>query len=162
MKKLVPTLLVATIVLSSCAALCTPASAATEAEIEQAIDDGLAWLADAQQENGSWNGSSWQIEEYDIGATGLALLKFIEYAKEHDVNPTDPEYTYSDNVNKGLEFLDSHLMTEPVPVGGYDGNSNGNMTYLDGFHRTYVTGIATMAYAANPNIPIHRRIWYRT
>lgn len=152
-KKILSTTTVAAIiVLFAFTAMCTSASAATDEEVEQAIINGTAWLADAQQDDGSWGGGGWDID-YDIGATGLVLLKFIDYAKEQGYNPTDPEYAYSENVIKGLEFLDSHLMTDPVPVGGYDGNSNGNMIYLDGFHRTYVTGIALMAYAANPDTP---------
>ena len=123
--------------------------AATEAEIQQSVEDGLEWLAENQQDDGSWDGGG---ADADIGATGLALLKFIDYAREQGYDsPTDPNYEYSDNVIAALEFLDSHLMTMLVPVGGYDGNGNGSMTYLDGSHRTYVTSIATMAYSANPD-----------
>lgn len=124
--------------------------AATEEEIQQSVEDGLEWLAENQQDDGSWDGGG---DDADIGATGLALLKFIDYAREQGYDsPTNTSYEYSDNVTRGLEFLNSHLVTvSVVPVGGYDGNGNGSMTYLDGFHRTYVTSIATMAYSANPD-----------
>jgi hypothetical protein len=128
--------------------VCIPTGmAASEDDIQVSIENGVVWLAENQQVDGSWDGG---FPDADIGATGLVLLKFIEYANEQDLYPTDPEYEYSDNVIAGLEFLDSHLVTVPVD-GGYDGNLNENMTYLDGFHRTYVTSIATMAYSANPN-----------
>lgn len=128
------------------------ANAATPEQIEASIDNGLAWLANHQQADGNWTGGYYNIDN-DIGATGLALLKFIEYAKEQGMNPTDPAYKYSSNVTKGLKYLDSHLNNVSVGAGQYDGNSNGNMIYLGTGDRTYYTGIATMAYAANPGTP---------
>ena len=150
-KRILPTVFAAIIVLLAFTAMFTTASAATDKEIEDAIENGTAWLASQQDpDNGSWDGG-WDID-YDMGATGLALLKLIEYAKEQGYNPTGWAYEYSDNVTMGLEFLDSHLTNVSVGT-GYDGNSNGNMAYLDGFHRTYVTSIALMAYSANPDTP---------
>ncbi len=152
-KILSTTVFVAMLVISVFAVFPMTASAAPQEEIQQSIEDGLAWLATQQnQTDGSWDGGVGVNS--DIGATGLVLLKFIDYAKEQDMNPTDPTYEYSDNVTKGLEFLDSHLTNVSVGT-GYDGNSNGNMTYLDGLHKTYVTGIATMAYSANPDTPAY-------
>ena len=137
-------------VLSALLALSTCASAASDDEIEQSIEDGLAWLASEQGGNGSWNGGGL---ERDIGATGLALLKFIEYAKETGMNPIEPDYIYSENVINGTAFLNTTLVNHPVGA-GYDGNSNGNMTSLGGvWMLTYNTGIGAMAYAANPNTP---------
>lgn len=149
-KKILSTTTVAAIiVLFAFTAMCTSASAATDEEINKSIANGTKWLAGAQQDDGSWDGGGGTT---DIGATGLALLKLIEYAKERGYNPTHSAYEYSDNVTKGLEFLDSHLTNVSVGT-GYDGNSNGNMTYLGANRRTYVTGIALMAYSANPDTP---------
>lgn len=121
------------------AMMCTTASAATEDEIEQSIIEGLAWLAPQQLGDGSWNNNP--------GITGLVLLKFIDRAKELGYDdPEDPNYEYSQNVKDGLTYLDSKLITVGVGT-GYDGNNNGNMTNLGG---TYYTGIAAMAYSANP------------
>ncbi len=152
-KRVLSIVLAAILVLSAFSVICTPVSAASDEEIDEAIEKGLAWLAEQQnQTDGRWKGSDGNTE-YDVGATGLVLLKFIEYANEQGMDPTGPEYIYSENVIKGLKFLDSHQVTDPVPAGGYDGNSNGNMIHLDGFHLTYLTGTALMAYAANPGTP---------
>ena len=143
-------LFAAIVVFSAVAVMCTTASAATDDEIETSIEAGLAWLASEQGVNGNWDGGG---GERDIGATGLALLKFIEYAKENDMDPNDPDYIYSDNVIKGMEFLDTTLVDHPVGISMYDGNSNGNMVSLGLWMPTYNTGIGAMAYAANPNTP---------
>ena len=72
--------------------------AATEAEIQQSVEDGLEWLAENQQDDGSWDGGG---ADADIGATGLALLKFIDYAREQGYDsPTNTSYEYSDNVTR--------------------------------------------------------------
>lgn len=119
------------------------AIAATEEEIEQSIVNGTAWLATQQQSDGSWDGNS--------GITGLVLLKFIDRAKELGYDdPEDPEYAYSQNVIDGLGYLDPLLQDLDVPIGGYDGNGNGNMTRLGG---TYTTGIAAMVYSTHPGTP---------
>jgi hypothetical protein len=51
------------------------ANAATEADKQQAIKDGLAWLATQQQANGSWNFGD---DYYDTAATAATLLAFQE------------------------------------------------------------------------------------
>ena len=76
--------------------------AATPAQIQTAIDDGLAWLAGKQNPaDGSW-GHLYK----KIGKTGLAVLKF-----EHEAirlgysSALDQGYHYRQNVEDGLNYL---------------------------------------------------------
>jgi len=128
-----------------------PANSATPEEIEASIDSGIAWLAAQQKQDGSWYGGS---PSYNVGTTGLALLKLKDYAKEHGYDPEDPNYIYSSNVIAGIAYLDSQQLVSAVPVGKYDGNGNGNMINFNvGFDMTYQTSIALMAYSSDPSTP---------
>lgn len=83
-------------------------------ETEQAIARGLKYLAEIQQDDGSWNprqtggGRELQVlghdrqgagAQADTGITGLALLSFLAAGNSHLEGP------YKDNVRKGLEYL---------------------------------------------------------
>jgi hypothetical protein len=72
--------------------------AATEPEIENSIEDGLAWLAAEQQPGGWWGLDGWTAE----GATGLVVLKFEERARDLGLDPFDPAYLYHQQVEDGL------------------------------------------------------------
>jgi hypothetical protein len=126
----------------------SPAQAATAADIEAAVEDGLAWLAGQQNLNGSWG-------TYDlVGHTGLAVLKFEEYAWEQGIDPFDPAYTYQAQVVNGLDYLFSRVVEMAIPVEpagnpDTDGDGNGIAIYDVLHHRTYATGIAMMAIAAS-------------
>ena len=113
------------------------ATAATEEEIEAAIDIGVFWLADQQNADGSWGG-------YEEAAhTGLALVELQEYAYElgkenpEIESPFDPDYLYSDNVIAGWDYLLQHVYEE-----------GGGVYFGSGWSRTYSTGICLMALAA--------------
>ncbi|MGB2984666.1 MAG: hypothetical protein WBE26_02180 [Phycisphaerae bacterium] len=122
-----------------------PATAATPAEIEQAIVDGLDYL-DSQQNtiNGSWENS--------VGVTGLAVLKFEHRAYELGfTDPTDPGYQYHQQVIDGLAYIvgqshDVDISSEPAADG--DGDNIG--TYF-GYGGVYDAGIAMMALATSQN-----------
>lgn len=124
-----------------------PARAATEEEIEQAIVDGLAWLAAQQNPDGSW-GSSCRVAH-----TGMAVLKFESRAIELGLDPMGDDYEYSDQVALGLDYIvaNAHDIAIGVqPAGDPDGNGNGKGVYFDDCGRpTYNTGIAMMAIAAS-------------
>jgi hypothetical protein len=95
--------------------------AATEAEKQQAIDDGLAWLATEQQGDGRWiYDNSWG----DVAATGAVLLAFVEEGH----TPTSGT-TYSANVASGLDWIwQNGIQSVPIsnqPAGDPDSNGNG-------------------------------------
>ena len=77
------------------------AHAATEAEIDQAIADGMTWLAAQQNVDGSWG--AWEY----VAHTGLATKKFEHHAVEDGINPLDPAYLYYDQIKiPGMESRD--------------------------------------------------------
>ncbi len=97
------------------------ASAATEEEINTAIDNGLAWLASVQDSDGPDIGA-WHYEtpppEYpeclytDVALTALVVLKFVEHAKKQNIDPFSPSYQYVSNVTAGYDFLFNNAVVE--------------------------------------------------
>jgi len=120
--------------------------AATDAEIQQAIDDGLAWLAAKQNTAPGPDSGSWGTSR-KIGQTGLAVKKF-----EHDAilrgysSPFDPAYTYHEVVERGLYYLFQNADTTTISVqthGDPDTDGDGIGVAFD--YETYYAGIALMA-----------------
>jgi len=112
-----------------------PAQAATEGQIEQAISDGCAFLAWAQNADGSWGDAD------QVSRTGLAVVKLEERAFELGFeSPFDEGYAYSSNVTAGLDYIFSQ-------AGSY-GPGTG-ICFEKGEHETYSTGIAMMTIAAS-------------
>ncbi len=131
------------------------AVAATEAQIEEMIVDGLAWLADPAQKNsdGVWGDGSCDR----VATTGLVLLKFEHRAYELGFgDPTDSGYQYHQEVIDGLAYIMSQKR-EGVDISGEsaaDGNSNGTGTYFNdcpGTRDVYNTGCAMMGIAGSRN-----------
>jgi hypothetical protein len=124
--------------------------AATEDEIEESIIKGLAWLAVEQNPDGRWGFSD------EVAITGLAVLKFIDRAKELGVDPFSEEYEYHMNVTKGLNYIFeyAHIMdiTAIQPHGDPDTDGDGWGVYFETidvmWHRSYSTGISLMAIGA--------------
>ncbi|MFX0054895.1 MAG: prenyltransferase/squalene oxidase repeat-containing protein [Promethearchaeota archaeon] len=118
-----------------------------EQEIEDAIVAGLNWLANHQDDEGYWGFPD------RVGKTGLALLKFEERAKELGYDsPFNPEYIYSENVEKGFQYIfrNVYMMdtddpdTEPDAL--YIIDFEGWANYV---HYVYEHSIAMMAIAAS-------------
>ncbi len=137
-------------------------NAATQAQIDTAINDGLAWLATQQDltpgpSYGSWNGPNDPTWTYfPVGTTGLAVLKFEHHAfRSGFSSPFDPAYQYSVNVQAGLDYLFANAYTIPIsvqPAGDPDTDGDGIGVYFvspGGNHRTYETSTAMMAIAAS-------------
>ena len=102
LKKFFAKLAAVTVVLILAVVLVAPAAqAATPAQIQAAIDDGLAWMAGQQNADGSWGGS-WSNQ---VARTGLAVLKFETHAIFQGLHPLDPAYTYSGVVANGLNYI---------------------------------------------------------
>lgn len=121
--------------------------AANEGEIEASIVAGLDWLAGIQNADGSWPGDE------PVARTGLAVLKFIDRAKELGKNPFEEGYQYHMQVEKGLEYIFMNAYTMPItpqPAGDPDTNGNGIGVYFvfDDWHHSYTTGICLMAIGA--------------
>jgi hypothetical protein len=124
-----------------------------EEQVENAIVNGLAWLADQQYEDGSWGGYGCDRVAY----TGLAVLKFETRAIELGLDPMGGEFEYSSQVVNGLSYITSNahdLAISVQPAGDPDTNGNGIGTYFNQSvcgpgHDIYNTGIAMMALAAS-------------
>lgn len=142
---------VAILVISVFAAMPFSASAASPEEIQEAIDDGIAWLVAQQNDDGSWGTSNM------VGETGLAVKKLEHHAVDPKYgyglpSPFDPAYTYADNVSRGLDYLFNHSHTIAIGLQTYgnpdtDGDGIGVYFGENQHHRNYETGIALMAIA---------------
>lgn len=68
---------------------------------EGAVDNGLAWLAKDQEEDGRWNiQKSGGQGGHDVAATSFALLAFYGRGERHD-----QDCKYRDTVSRGLKWL---------------------------------------------------------
>ena len=134
-------------------ALSPPAMSATPEEIEAAIINGLSWLADQQNADGSWPAPPNRPDE-EVAATGLAVLAFEMQAIELGLDPMNVEYEYGENVGKGLAYILSNKHEQPISAelaGDPDGDGDGKGVYFVNYGKNviYNTGIAMMAIAAS-------------
>jgi hypothetical protein len=142
-----------------------PAQAATPEDIEQSIQDGLAWLVAQQDTSGGVNHGSWDAYSGYLGAgTGLALYKLCERAYElndPDIeSPFDPDYEYHQNVIDGFTWLFAHLTAVAISDQDHTAGATGTIddpdTRINGFGvrtstgpQIYTTGILLAAIAAS-------------
>jgi hypothetical protein len=158
---LVIAVVIAAVLVGSYATFVPSANAATDDEIEAAIEAGVTWLAGQQNPDGSWGG--WD----QAARTCFVLVKLEERADDLGKSPFDSDYPYSDNVIRGWQYIfgvpHAHKQT-PLPMQSHNGspddpdtNGNGYGVYFDtwGSQPTYTTGICVMALAASgtPNRP---------
>ncbi|MBA7513920.1 hypothetical protein ES705_05938 [subsurface metagenome] len=130
MKRKVVSILIAVMLL--CSFMAIPVQAADPDDIEASIVKGLEWLAAQQQPDGSWSPG------YEpVALTGFALVKLCDRAYETGYSPFDPNYMYSEEVEKGLEYLFGDASAAGVGI-----------CFAAGGYETYSTGIAMMAIAA--------------
>jgi len=103
----------------------TPAAfAASQADINNAIDNGLAYLATTQAADGHWGSF------YYVATTAKAVLAF-ENAGHLASDPLDP---YQTNVQKGLDYLFANAYVQAIgvqPAGDPDTNGNGFGIYFN-------------------------------
>jgi hypothetical protein len=114
-KIILPLMLVATLLLG----LRMPTgNAASQLDINIAIEKGLAWFASVQASDGSWGG-------YTGASTAMAVLSFENAPNNHfGWNLTDPYHT---TVQKGLDWLFAHAVVQAIGVqAAGDPDSNGN------------------------------------
>jgi hypothetical protein len=123
-------------------ATCVNATAATDEEIQAAIDAGLAWLAAQQNPDGSFGAVR------PVAKTGLAVKKFMHDAilRGYD-SPFHPDYMYHEVVEDGLDYIFQFAVVVPItaqPAGDPDTDGDGlGVAFLDP-GTTYETGIALM------------------
>ncbi|TWT83050.1 hypothetical protein CA13_45130 [Planctomycetes bacterium CA13] len=102
---------------------------------EEAIELGLAYLADTQNEDGSWSLSGHGEDvllRSDTAATGLCLLAF------QGAGYTHRQHQYADTVSRGLQFLLDNQETNGDLYRREDQFSNQNVAF-------YSHGISALA-----------------
>ena len=143
-------------------------SAAPPEEIDDAIDSGVAWLVDQQNDDGSWGEIYvWDSEEHQnwpVAKTALAVLKLEEHAVDSQYgyglsSPLDPTYVYHDNVVAGLDYLMDNAYDEEIFLQTHDDSNddpdtNGNdigvyFVSPEWGAIVYETSIAIMALSAS-------------
>lgn len=134
MKKFTHTLLIPALILILASA--GSVRAATQAEINTAVEQGLAWLATQQFAGGSFLNTS--NSYVTIGATGLAVTVFTHHALETDQDPFDPTYAYSTQVVNGLNYIFDEAIRDV-----------GNQRVHWGISKMYCVGPNLMAITAS-------------
>jgi uncharacterized repeat protein (TIGR01451 family) len=141
------------LVLTAFAIIPSNVSAVTPEEIQQSIEDGIAWLITQQDGWGKWQ---------DVPRTAFVLIKLQDRAYElgldpFETNSGEPDYyEYATNVIDGWEYL----LTPGGSIGAYawkhtisvqpagNPDSNGNGYGISFQNSGYYTGIGLMALAA--------------
>ena len=144
-RKTISIVLSAVLLLTMGLATTLPVGAATEEDIQTAIDKGIEWLV-AQQDSGTgqfvgdWAGN-------ETAGTSFAVAKLLDRAYETGKDPfqDDPGapdyYMYHDNVVSGFDYIFLDAFTWGLPDSG--------ITFSEWGYETYNTGIAMMAIAAS-------------
>lgn len=121
--------------------------AASQVDINDAIEDGLAYLNSVQAADGSWGGGY-----YPVACTAMAVLAFENAPQAHlPDNVSDPYHT---TVAKGLDYLftQAHVQTLNVqPAGDPDTNGNGKGIYFSTSDTVYQTPMVLMAMIGSQN-----------
>ncbi len=160
MKKKIVATIISVVILLPMFAMLPVTFAATEAEIEQAIEDGLAWLAGQQNDDGSWGPFS-----NKAAYTGFVLIKLQDRAYELGFeSPFDEGYEYSDNITAGWNYIFNATIPETFSqviglqnhtggaTGTYDDpdtNGNGIGVFFGINYQVYTSGICLMALEAS-------------
>jgi hypothetical protein len=146
-RKVASLVMVSAILLSTFVVLAPRASAASQVDINTAIDKGLAFLNGKQSSNGEWS-----LGDYPVACTAVAVLAFENAPSGHyGWNSSDPYHT---TVQNGLDWLFSQANV--VAINGsnsagdpdIDGNGIGIGWYGDG-QPVYETPIALMAIVSS-------------
>ena len=150
-RRAVATLVVASFVLVG---VTSPAAAATPAEIEEAIEQGLEWLAGQQVLPAGYFEDPAHSGFYPVALTAYALVKFEDHAARLRKDPFDPSYEYHTAVEKGWDYLSTKMATQTLslqsgndPEQYTDGDNTG--IYFPSARSTYETGIVMMALGAS-------------
>jgi hypothetical protein len=118
--------------------------AASQTDINTAIEKGLAYLNRTQDSDGHWGNS------YQIACTAMAVLAFENAPNSHlGWNLTD---AYHVTVQKGLDWVFSRATVQPIdmqPAGNPDTNGNGFGIYFSDGQSVYETPMVLMAIVAS-------------
>jgi len=111
----------------------TVQAAATQAQIDTAITNGLTFMIGKQAADGSFTGTG---DSFLPANTGYALTALEHHAEQLKKKPLDAAYTYHANVQNGLNYLFGSAT--------YDA-TNGYVYWNGGGDNVYQAGAALMA-----------------
>lgn len=144
-------ILVLTLVLALLVGLVPVVAQATDGpspeDIKESIDEGVAWLLEQQNLDGSWG--DWE----QVAVTAFAVKKLEHYAVDlkYGLGLHSPfDATYAEELQAGLNFLFGNASTMLIgvqPHGDPDSDGDGIGVYFGPGHQTYNTGIVLMAIA---------------
>jgi len=149
MKGILKLMLVALLVITSVTAFARipNTQAASQVDINDAIELGLQYLNSTQAADGSWGGGY-----YPVACTAMAVLAFENAPHEHlPDNASDPYHT---TVAKGLDYLftQAHVQTLAAQTAGDpDTNGNGKGIYFSTSDTVYQTPMVLMAMVGSQN-----------
>ncbi|MFX1241351.1 MAG: VWA domain-containing protein [Promethearchaeota archaeon] len=132
-------------------------SAATEEDIEDAIEYGINYLISQQDPSGSWDYNGWP----DPGVTGFVLIKLQDRAYELGLDPFETDnlepdyYEYADEVILGWNYLLNYFIKRPISD-SYGSDTNMNGWGISVGDNDYYTGISLMSLAATGPIGLTR------
>ena len=149
-------------------AACVPGvEAATDAEIQTAIDSGIVWLA-AQQDSSDGH---WGEEDYEtVGKTAFAVKKLEHHCVDSKwglglSSPFDPACPYREQIIEGFNYIFAHACTVSIGTQTHDADVDDPDTDHDGigvyfedvdrYSREcdiYTTGVALMAIVESRHI----------
>ncbi|MFC1978424.1 hypothetical protein ACFLVP_00350 [Chloroflexota bacterium] len=144
-KRLIPIVVILTMIFGLMGTI--TAHAATETEIDDAIQDGLAWMTTQQYSDGHFGGS------YPLAQTAAAVLAF-----ENEGHFPGGGTAYSLVVEKGLDYLFRYARINGISVQTYgypgrsdnpDSNGNGLGVYFEQVRGSYETGMVIQAIVAS-------------
>jgi prenyltransferase beta subunit len=92
----------------------SPALAKYQEKVDSSIDRALAWLAKAQQENGSWSRD--RNTPNATGITSLCLMAFLAKGHTPGIGP------YGKTLDKGIDFVLSTQKPNGMLIRGNEGN----------------------------------------
>src|SRR4030043_264286 len=123
-----------------------PVQAATDEEIQDSIEAGIAWLASVQNADGSWGPAGWD----QLGTTGLVLVKLEDRSFELGFDgPFDDGYPLKANVVAGLDFLLLYADSVAISIQlAGDPDTDGDGLGVCVGNGIYNTAILMMAIAA--------------
>ena len=146
-KRVFSLIMVFSILLSTFVVLVPKAFAASQVDINAAIEKGLVNLNGTQASDGHWGGG-W----YPVACTAMAVLSFENAPNSHySWNLTDP---YSTTVQKGLDWLFAQAGVQVLSnqtAGNPDTNGNGIGIYFSTGDTVYQTPMVLMAIVASGN-----------
>ncbi|MDD2367626.1 MAG: DUF1566 domain-containing protein, partial [Desulfuromonadaceae bacterium] len=126
------------------------AQAATQASIDDAISDGMAWLKSVQKADGSFNiNATGTAGDHPLPSAGFIVTAFEHHAEKLNQKPLDAAYANNLNVKNGLKYI--------IDNATYDATNGWVWWGGTTFHNAYESGPPLMAIARSGEPDVYAR-----